>query len=35
MDDEREDILNAMLLSEQSFKRVWDTPEEDEAWKDL
>ena len=24
-----------MLLSEASFSRFWDSPEEDEAWKDL
>ena len=23
------------LLSEKSFAETWDTPEEDEAWKDL
>lgn len=24
-----------MLASEAAMRRIWDTPEEDEAWKDL
>ena len=29
------EAMEAMLLSEPSFMKEWDTPEEDEAWKDL
>jgi AbrB family looped-hinge helix DNA binding protein len=29
------DAMYASLMSEKSLAKVWDTPEEDEAWKDL
>ena len=29
------EAMEAMLLSEPTLKKAWDTPEEDEAWKDL
>ena len=29
------DIMLAMLASEEVLAEVWNTPEEDEAWKDL
>ena len=35
--NEEDDITtkDLMIASESSLKKVWDTPEEDEAWKDL
>jgi AbrB family looped-hinge helix DNA binding protein len=29
------DAMLCMLASEEALAEVWDTPEEDEAWKDL
>jgi AbrB family looped-hinge helix DNA binding protein len=29
------DSMYASLMSEKSLAKIWDTPEEDEAWKDL
>ena len=31
----KKNISDLALLSEESFAESWDTPEEDEAWKDL
>lgn len=32
---ERDITKSLMLISENVLKKVWDTPEEDEAWADL
>jgi len=29
------EAMEAALLSQETFAKEWDTPEEDEAWKDL
>ncbi len=33
--DEEISARECAILSESSLKKIWDTPEEDEAWKDL
>ena len=35
MEEENNDIRIAMLASEEVLAEAWNTPEEDEAWKDL
>lgn len=30
-----EEVAAITIASEASLKKIWDTPEEDEAWKDL
>jgi len=35
MKKETNEVLMCMLASEEVLKEAWDTPEEDEAWKDL
>ena len=34
-DIERDESLSRALVSEEVLAKDWDTPEEDEAWKDL
>ena len=34
-DDELSDAMACVIASEEVLAEAWDTPEEDEAWKDL